>query len=272
MFWIEKYFNIKFFIVLNLLIIFLTEVVGGGALFYKYGILDIIAVGFVALVIARVYFYHQIFDPILTRFIQACTAAMLIFEASHVIQFIGMMYMGESMDLVFANVANMYLIGLLLIAGGAEMFLKDADRHSKTILRLIAAALTGLVVFVIVILLNGVAISLEVTSFEPFIYAAAIIGVGLFTFFKARNIKKHVDFTVGFVNYVCASILLMALAILPDIFYEFLIDLFKMTEIQAVYLSHFTFFAAISLFFLSFAKLTHLGGMLDEVKLELETK
>ncbi len=263
---IDKYLDLKFFLLLNALIIFLTQTMGEGTLFFRTGIIHIIAIGFVFLALLRVFFHYYTYDHILEKFIHACLAAMAIFAISHIVEFISFAVLHRYADAVYINVANSYLVSLLLITAGAESFLMVLHGRSDNTIRMIIVAITGLVLLSVTLLIKDNLISLEMDSPAPIIYTVATLGAMGLSLFKVHQIKKRVDFMPSFINYLSVSIVLIGLAALTNIYYEFFIDLFGLPEYQAVYFSHFAFYVALSFLFLAFGKVSHLGGMLEEVK------
>jgi hypothetical protein len=63
-----------------------------------------------------------------------------------------------------------------------------------------------------------------------------------------------------------AGIAGIMLATLPYIFYDLLEMRWGVPMYQIMYLSHFFFYASLSLMFLAFGKITVLGGELEELK------
>lgn len=263
---IDKYFGLKFFLVLNALIIILAESLGGGTLFYRTGIIHIIAIGFVIFALMRVFFHYYTYDRILEKFIHACLFAMAVFAISHLVEFFSFAILHSYVDAVYANVANFYLISLLLITIGAESFLRVLQGRSTYVINVLIAIIIGLFALIIMFMLRDNVVSLEMDSYAPMIYTVAIltaIGLGLY---KILKIKRLVDFMPGFINYLSISIIFIGIAALTNIYYEFFVDLLGIAEHQAVYFSHFAFYISLSFLFLAFSKVSHLGGMLEEVK------
>lgn len=71
----------------------------------------------------------------------------------------------------------------------------------------------------------------------------------------------------GFVNYLAISIGMVVFAALPNIFYELMEDKLNIPELQIIYLSHFTFYAALSIIFLAFGRLSNLAGVYKDLDL-----
>lgn len=263
---INKYLGLNFFIPLNMFIIVLAETVGGGTLFFKLGIIHIIAIGFIILALTRIFYHYYTYDRFLEKFIHACLWPMAIFTISHVIEFLGLMVFFERPDTIHANVANFYLIGLLIITIGAESFLCILQGRPAHLLRLLIIASVCLALLSTTLLAHDQLISLDTNSSALTIYAIATIATTILTLSKIQQIKKRVDFMPSFVNYLSASVIFIGIAVLIDIYYKFFFNLFGLPEYQAVYFSHFAFYAALSFLFMAFSRVSHLGGMLEEVK------
>lgn len=263
---IDKYLSLNFFLGLNALIVLLAQTMGNGILLFNTGIIHIIAIGFVALALVRVFFHYYTYDHILEKFIHACLAAMAIFAISHLVEFFSFVILHRYADAVYANVANFYLISLLLIAIGTESFLRILQGRSAFVIRVLTIAIIGLSLLIGALIKNDQLISLETTSLAPMIYTVATLAAIGLCLSKMWQIKKRVDFMPDFINYLSISIILIGVATLTNVYYEFFVDLFGLPEYQAVYFSHFAFYASLSFLFLAFSKISHLGGMLEEVK------
>lgn len=263
---IDKYLDVKFFLILNVLIILLAQTLGNGTLFFRTGIIHVIAIGFVALALVRVFFHYYTYDHILEKFIHACLAAMAIFAVSHIVEFFSFVILHRYADAVYMNVANFYLISLLLIVIGAESFLHVLKGRPAHVIRILTVVIIILTLLSVALLFNDRLISLGTNSFAPITYTVATLAAIGLCLSKMWQIKKRVDFMPSFVNYLSVSIVLIGIATLTNIYYEFFIDLFGLPEYQAVYFSHFAFYIALSFLFLAFGKVSHLGGMLEEVK------
>lgn len=263
---IEKIFNPYFFLSLNIVIILLAEFVGGSKWFLKSGAIHFIAVGFVVLAVIRIFYHPDTYDPILQNFVRAGLAAMFVFAIAHVIEFISFMLLNNYVDAVYANTANLYLVSMLLIILGEGLFLWRLNRRGLWKVPAVITLIVMLLVFTVYLLFNNKAISLEPDEAAPFIYVAIAIAATVIGLVQARAISRHVGFMKDFVKYLSASVVVIGISILPNIFYDPLTDFFHGAEFQAIYLSHFAFYAALSLLFLSFSKLNHLGGLMGEVK------
>lgn len=263
---IDRYLGLNFFIVLNIILIVLAQTIGGGTYFFTTGLIHIIAIGFVALALLRVFFHYYTYDPILEKFIHASLVAMGIFAVSHIVEFFSFEILHRFEDAVYINVANFYLISLLVIAVGTESFLRVLYEHSARTTRVLIFCIICVSLLVPALLLNDTLISLDTDSIVPLLYTVAILATIGFNLYKMYQIKEGVKFMPGFINYLTVSIIFIGVAALTNVYYEFFIDKFGLPEYQALYFSHYAFYVALSLFFLAFGKVSHLGGMLEEVK------
>jgi len=261
----NKHYGLYIFLVLNIIIIYLTETVGGGKYFFDTGIIHFIAIIFVFLAFVRIFRHRNIHDPVLQKLVSASIAAMVVFAVSHVIEFINFEIFHGYSDALFANVANMYLISLLLILIGAESFLRIYHNRGKWLIWVSRILIILLAAFTVILLFKPDLISLDTDTITSYIYTAIMLIITVMAMLRVWEIKKHVAIVRGFVNYLFVSVILIAIAILANIYYEFIVDGFKIADYRVIYLAHFGFYLALSLLFLAFGQLNRLGGMLDEI-------
>lgn len=263
---LDKIFNPYSLAVINVIIILLAEFAGGGRLFFNSGLIHLIAVLFIVLSVARIFVRYYTFDPILERFLYASLAAFIVFTVSHIVEYTSMMVFHIYQDATFANVVNFYLISILTLAVGAELFLKVYHGRGARLIMLLSGIIAAIFVLIAAFLINPNLISLEPDSWMPYTYALALLGAGFYGIFKMLQIRKLVTIAVGFVNYLVAAIALIMLAAMFDVFYEFLEHYLGIADYQIIYFSHFAFYAALSLMFLAYAKLSYLGEFYEEIK------
>ena len=172
-------------------------------------------------------------------------------------------------DVVFINVVNFYLIGFILITLGAESFLRRVKHRSKIILKILMAAIAVLAALIVLFNIRPYLISLEMDSLAPWIYGSLSLIIGLIGVLIVSKIKKTVGVSGSFDNYLMVSLILIISSTLPYIFYEFIEEGLNIPLHQIVYLSHFLFFAALSVLFLAFNKLNW-GGIYQEARKMME--
>lgn len=263
---LDKIFNPYSLAIINVIIILLAEFAGGGRLFFNLGLIHLVAVLFIVLAVARIFVRYYTFDPFLEKFLYASLAAFIVFTVSHIVEFTSIMVFKIYRDATFANVVNFYLISILILAVGAEMFLKVYNGRTSRLIMLLSGIIAVICIFIGAFLINPNLISLEPDSWMPYAYALALFGAGFYGIFKMLQIRKLVPIAVGFVNYLVSAIALIMLAAMFNVFYEFLEDYLKIADYQIIYLSHFAFYAASSLMFLAYAKLSYLGEFYEEIK------
>lgn len=264
---LEKIFNPYTLLVLNIAIILAAVLVGNGQYFFESGAIHAIAVFFILLAITRIFVHYYTFDPVLEKLLHASLLALLVFAASHVVEFFSYKIFNAYEDAIFANVANLYIASLAFMSIGAEAFLRRYKQQSPLLINLLLLAVVILGLITAAFLVKDAMISLEPNSPSPYLYAIVVIAISAIGLYKIWSIKKLVPVTAGFANYLTASVILIILATLPNIFYEVLGDAFGLSEIMIIYLSHFTFYAALSVMFLAFRKLSYLGTLYEELKM-----
>lgn len=263
---LDKIFNPYSLAIINVAIILMAEFAGGGRLFFNSGLIHLIAVLFIVLAVARIFVRYYTFDPILERFLYASLAAFIVFTVSHIVEYTSMMVFHVYQDATFANVVNFYLISILTLAVGAELFLKVYYERGARLIALLSGVIAVIFILIAAFLVNYKLVSLEPDSWMPYAYALALLGAGFYGIFKMLQIRKLVPIAVGFVNYLVSAIALIMLAAMFDIFYEFLEEYLGIADYQIIYFSHFAFYAALSLMFLAYAKLSYLGEFYEEIK------
>lgn len=261
---LDKMFTPLSLLILNMLIIAVVE--AGGEFFFTSGLIHAFALFFIALAFARMFGHSYTHDPILEQFVHMSLAAMAVFAFSHILEFFSLVVLHTYEDATFANVANLYMISLILMTMGAELFLRIYERRSRAVLVFLSTGAALLLLLTVVFSVKDELISLEPDSPVPYIYAAVMGFFALYAFTKVRRIKNLVPAAVPFCTYLLASVALIVLAIMVNIFYEFLEDGFAWEEYQIIFLSHYAFFASLSVLFLAFGKLAFLGGIYKELQ------
>ncbi|MDO8668741.1 MAG: hypothetical protein Q7K65_00420 [Candidatus Buchananbacteria bacterium] len=263
---IEKIFSPLVLIAINLAVILIAELTG--QLFFMYGIIHMIAILFIALSIIRIFVRYYSFDPILEKFFMASLAALFVFALSHIVEYFSMS-MGAFVyysDSVLINTANFYLISLMLIIIGADAFLRVHDRRSLIQINVLIGLIAALIVLIFVLTTKRELMSLELDNPTPYVYTAIIFLLGLIAMMKINRIGKHVSISTGFTRLLHASIIMIMLSTVPYIFYEFLESNLNFPLHQVMYLSHFFFYASLSLFFLAFGRINIKGGIYEDLK------
>lgn len=266
---LEKIFNPFVLLFLNGAAIIIAEFAGGGTFFLHTGLIHGIALLFVALAVSRLFIHYYTFDPALEKFVHAALAALLVFSASHFMEFVSYRFLNMAGDAIFANVLHFYLVSLLLISVGAEFFLRKVDRRSPV---LTALYITGIIVMVgltFAYFANDRIVTLAPGSPTVPAYSALVAAITALGIYKLLRIKNRVSIAAGFVNYLLAAYALIALSATQGIYADILVRDLGIPLIQIIYVSHFTFYAALSFMFLAFVKFANLGGLYTAAQEEL---
>src|SRR3989338_6262687 len=131
---LDKIFNPYSLAIINVIIILMAEFAGGGRLFFNLGLIHLIAVLFI------------------------------IFTVSHIVEFTSMMVFKIYQDATFANVVNFYLISILTLAIGAELFLKVYRGRDARLIMLLSGIIAAILILIAAFLINPELISLEPDS------------------------------------------------------------------------------------------------------------
>lgn len=231
------------------------------------GIIHIIAVLFIILGATRIFSHYSIFDPWLERFSHTVIIALLIFAMSHFVEFLTMVVRGEYTDNTFAITANFYMMSIFAIAGGVEILLKKYNKKRNGFYGFLPWIFLALLAFFTITLLFGtLQISLKSDEAPMFLYVIFSLSIGIYGLFMVNKMGKVAPVIKTFTDYVSISILLVLLAVLSNILYEVFEEVLFISEIQIIYISHFTFYFALSVLFLSFKKLDKPGGIFTELQ------
>lgn len=270
---LDKIFNPVSLILINIGLILAAEFAGNGLFFYETGLIHAVAILFIILAASRFFYHTYTFDPIFEKLVHATIAASVVFAVSHIYEYASMIIFHSYKDATFANVVNFYLIGFILIAIGAESFLRIIGRRSTYLIKLFSITIFAFSILIVLFTINDKLISLEPESLAPALYTFLIgvistLGIGI-----VREIKKLVPISAGFSNYLISSLVLLIFAMIPYVFYEFIEEGFNyyVDNHQIIYISHFAFFAALSFLFLAFTKLSW-GGVYAETRNLVENK
>lgn len=264
---LDRIFNPFSLIIINILVIIAAEFTGGGMFFINTGLIHGVAILFIILALSRMFSHYYTYDPIFEKIVHGALGASFIFAASHIYEYASMNIFHTYKDSTFINAVNFYLIGFMLIIIGAESFLRIIARRSTYLIKLLSIAILIFAALIIFFSIKSDFVSLEIESLAPYIYAVLVAGIGTLGIFIIRRVKKLVPISTGFSNYLLASLSLIIFATLPYIFYDFIEARFYSytNRHQIIYLSHFAFFAALSLLFLAFTKVSW-GGLYSEAR------
>lgn len=261
---LDKIFNWKSFLAMNAIIILAAEFVGGGELFFKSGLIHLVALTFVALVVARIFLHYYTYDPILEKALHFILAALFVFAVSHIAEYASYRIWNYD-DAMFANVINFYLISLAMISFGIEyvFFIHNSKRSFAMLLLPITAV--ALAVFAVALFFNRGLVSMDLDEGFVGVYAVLLIWLGALGFWELNRIKALMPMTATFVHWMKGSLSLIGLAAAILIAYEPL-EKAGLPTIQIIYSSHFLFYLGMSAAFMAFSHFSHLGGILGEAE------
>jgi hypothetical protein len=258
---LEKILSAKVLLLLNVAIIITAELTG--SLFFDYGIIHIIAFFFLLLGISRVFVHYNAFDQYLKPLTFGSVAALLLFSISHLLEYVSFGSTGEYSDALYIDVTNIYMTAMLVVAIAAQYFIHKRDKTPITMSFLILGFLASLTVTALC-LLRKMEISIEPDEADVYIYSAFVIAISVFSASRMFKIGKAVSIMHSFAGYIAVAFVLIAASSLHYSLYE-LLEHAGVPEMQIIYINHFLFYAALSLMFLAFARLSKLGGIYPKV-------
>lgn len=263
---LDRYLNPYTLLFVNIAIIGATELVGRGRAFFDYGIIHAIAILFILLAGTRIFDRYYLSDPQHKTFFLYNILALVAFAASHFIEFLSFHFFGEYEDIGFANVVNMYCVSILFVIVGAEVVIAAYKGKRPGHAWLPWAAIAGFLGLTVLYLLKAVHISLEPDEPAPYVYGAAVVFLTMIAYVRVRRIGRFMPVLKPFTDEMLASVGLTLVATLPNAFYDGLEKNAGIDKIQIIYVSHFTFYAALTLFYLAFKRFKGFGGVYKDVR------
>lgn len=252
-------------LIINLAIIFSAETVGQSRLFYDSGLIHGIAILFIMLAGVRIFQRYYLFDPEIRNLLRMSLWAMTFFALSHIVEFASFEIFHTYADAAFANVINFYCISLIFMYIGTERVMAIYEGRSS---RRIHAAGVAIAVFLLLTglyLAKNSLISLEPDEAAPYAYAAVVLSIGSYSLYRLVLISRLYPLLKPFAKYLVQATVLIILATMPNIFYEHL-EALGLEKFQVIYLSHFTFYAALSVMFLAYGESLKIGGIHKEIR------
>ena len=271
----EHIFNHWTLLTLNILIITVIQL--NHMFFIQTGLIHLLAVIFVALGLARLWFHPQIHDQYIKPIIRQGIFALLILATAHIIEYASYRF-GLPRQTIYANNINFYLTGLLLIILGGEAFLREylkafnPQRQRFSTLTILICKI-GLVIFPLLILLYFISptlVNLHPNNWHMYLYILAAVIVTVLGIVRLRSFKRHATFMVSFINYFTAAFIIVCLCALLSASEELLVGL-KIPSIQIAMVNHFLFYGALSLMFLAYQRVLNVHDLEEEKKVESES-
>lgn len=259
----EKLFNHWTFLFLNLVVVILVEATG--RLFMDTGLIHLIAIFFIGLGIGRIFVHYEVYDQFLKPLIYGGIAILILFAVSHVLEYAGYTFFYLPFETIAANVVNFYLTGLLIIAFSVSYFLKRLEKGLVVYGCILPIGMVVTPIATIIFYLNPSFVNLSHSSWLMYLYSVAVIGVTALGISWLIRLKRHVSILVNFIDYFNAAFVMIAISSMFYVLNEPL-ERVGVEYMQVMYISHFVFYGALSLIFLSFVRLSHLGGMYEVVE------
>ncbi len=262
----EKLFNHWTFLFLNLTIVVLVEMTG--TFFMSTGLIHLIAIVFIVLGIGRIFVHYEVYDQFLKPLIYGGIVTLILFAISHVLEYAGYAVFYLPYGTIAVNVVNFYLMGLLMIALSVVYFLKRLEKGLAIYGYILALGMVITLLAMIIFYLRPGLVNLSPSSWMMYLYTLAVVGVTALGIGWLRRLKKHVSILTNFIDYFNAALVMIAISAMFYVLNELLAKI-GVEYMQIMYISHFVFYGALSLIFLSFVRLSRLGGIyaaLDEDK------
>lgn len=259
----EKIFNHWTLLVINILIVIAAE--ASGTFFARSGLIHLLAIIFVGLGLVRLWFHTHVHDQYLEPIIHRGILALLVLAISHIVEYVSFMHLKLPRQAIYANVINFYLAGLLIINLGVEGFLRKLRNDSSKIIPTSWIVIAGFFVLIGILFMNPQSVSLSPGSWHVFGYLLATTLVATFSIYRLTLLKNHVAIMVKFISYFIAAIILISACAVISATEEYIAQL-GVPTIQIAFINHFLFYGALSLVFLAYERLLHLGGVYDDLE------
>ncbi|KKT30118.1 MAG: hypothetical protein UW27_C0008G0010 [Parcubacteria group bacterium GW2011_GWA1_44_13] len=261
----EKLFTPYALIALNLAIILSAEFVGGGTYFAETGLAHGIAIVFVGLIIVRIFSDYAFNDYILRGFLQIQLAFFLFLGLVHVYEYLGLDVYGLNPEVVELSVMASYLLWVLGILLALEFVFRIYSKRTVVFMSVISAVLVG--GFLMLVGANiSATIAESLPEWLPQVMLAGIVGLGIAGISAIRNIRELMPVFREYSHYAIPAIVLISVSAFSEYFESTgALEIFGVSEVQILYISHFLVYAALSLLLIGFGKLKKPMGIYTEM-------
>lgn len=259
----ERIFNHWILLFFNIAIVIFVEATS--MFFMRTGLIHLVAIFFIVLGASRIFVHYDVYDRYLRPFIHGGILTLIIFAVSHVLEYISYSFLYLPYDAIAANVVNLYLGGWLIVIVSGEHFLKRIEKAPIFLTPVLYGGIVFCLVLTILFFARSDLIRLTGSGWEMYGYALAVVIVTFFGISRLLRLAHHVTLLIGFVNYFSASFVLISLSALLYVFSDLLGGL-GISYLQVMYVSHFLFYGALSLMFLAYVRLSHLGGIYEGIR------
>ena len=227
------------------------------------------AILFIGLSLTRIFQNYHLYDPFLKRFVNAALVSLLFFSGSHVIEFIAIVVLKLPPQVALVNVFSIYVVSILFLILGVQFVLRKTRRQSSPYSWILVALLTCLITSIIYVMVKpdshyGAA---SAPSVALSLFGISLILITIFQIIGFFKIRKILPMLAKMQNYLILASVFIIISALPNMFFE--LSMFPtLAAHQAVYFSHYAFYAAASALFLSFGTLGKMGGLYEDIREE----
>lgn len=258
---IEKLFAPYVLIALNIAIILLVEFGGGGTFFAETGLVHVLAIVFISLIIIRIFTDYAFSDYILKGFLRIQLAFFLFLGFVHIYEYLGEYVFLLREDVVQLTVMASYFVWLLSLFLALAFVLRIYYKKSPMIM-------VGLWSFFGLCIVGLVAPSLSpgVVAWFPLWFPKLIIlGIIVVGIAGILAIKRLCEIMPVFTEYSHYAIPATIFLIFASFFEYFeasgYLQIIGISDVQNLYLSHFSVYIAFSLLLVGFGKLKRPQGI-----------
>lgn len=262
---LEKIFNHWTLLAINLVIIVAVEATG--MFFMQSGLIHLIALLFIGLGISRIFVHYEVYDRFLKPLIYGGIAVLILFAVSHILEYLNYAVFYLPFPMIAANVVNFYLVGLVIVTFSTTFFLKGIEKGTTFYRYTLPLITVFLVIVTIRNYLNPSLVDLGPNKALMYIYASGVVGATILGVYWLLRLKKYESMLASFIDYFNASFIMIGVSATFYVFNE-IFEKVGIDYMQVMYISHFLFYGALSFMFLSFVRLTKLGGLYDAAKKE----
>lgn len=255
----ERFIAPKFLLAFNVLIIVAAELVGGGRWFYDTGFIHVPVIIFLFLACTRIFGRFKLYDKASKGFLGWNLLALVLLLLSHVVEFVDQNFDNTwSITSVYGAVISMHLAAFLSVTIGAYPILRAFGKSRSALVWTVLS-----VAVAVTALYESLAAFLGyVPDISPILFMAFTFVAGLATIIPLMIVSQHVSKLEDFCLHLTGALIFSIVATT--------IDAFHLTDgaqyafyQQTTYVSHFAFYAALSLMFLALGKLANSGGAFD---------
>lgn len=257
---LEQVFNHWTLLFVNVAIIIFVEATS--MFFMRTGLIHLIAILFIALGISRIFVHYDVYDQYLKPLIHGGILTLLIFAVSHVLEYFSYSFLYLPYDAIAANVVNLYLAGLLIVVLSVEHFLKRIEKEPKILSPVLYAGVSVSLALTVLFFFRSNLVRLTLANWQIYGYGLAVVVVAILGIRQLLRLRSHVTILVNFINYFLVSFVLISISAMLYVLNDFLGSA-GVSYVQVMYVSHFLFYGALSLMFLAFVRISHLGGVYE---------